>query len=715
MIKISAYNGYMEKSRLYIILFLLLWVKSPVFAQHNHEHSSCDTDTFDHIKEAILSEVTVEGLTGRQRLKDSPSPFVVLSPRMLHQTIGTNLVDVVSLLPGLSQMSTGPGISKPVIRGLGSSRVVVVDQGIRQEGQQWGEEHGLEIDADNVHSVEILKGPASLMYGSDAIAGVMILHPELPLMANTVQVRAGGEYQSNNSLYKYTTGFSGNVDGWLWNWHYSYKSAHCYKNKRDSYVPGSWYNEQDLSGLLGVNRTWGHSWLRFSCVDFVPGIVEGERNDDGQLIWEDGNSAKSYSRQLPSQRILHTKIVSDNMINIKEGTLKFVLGYQQNFRREFEECLDDASLAMRLHTVNYDLKYLFHVGDIWDFATGMGGMWQQNVNVGNEYLIPDYRLFDYGVFFTAGCRLGRWHLSGGMRFDNRSLSTSSLEEEGELRFVSLCRHFNGLTGSIGAVYNINEQTNVRVNVSRGFRAPTVSELSSNGVHEGSVQYEVGNGSLNPEYSTQVDVGMDYTSAYMSLNASLFVNRISDYVFLSRLDYETDGYRTYQYRQGDARLIGGELSLDIHPVRTLHWENAFSYVRGIQLHQNNESRNLPLVPMPRWTSEIRYEMPRLFNGLLLRTNVGISMECCMRQNKYYGFDDTETATGGYSVFNISMSTDVHVFGHNCVNLSVVCKNVFDKAYQSHLSRLKYTDGPGVFAMGRNICVKLSMPIDIHLAK
>ena len=200
------------------------------------------------MKEAILSEVTVQGIAGIQRLKDAASPFMVVSPKLLHNSVGTNMVDAVSHLPGLSQISTGTGISKPVIRGLGYNRVVVVDQGIRQEGQQWGDEHGLEVDEEGVHSVEVLKGPASLMYGSDAIAGVMILHPEHPLEMGTMQVRVGSQYQSNNGLYDYHVGFAGNLNGFVWNWHFLDKAAHSYKNKADGYVPGTWFKERDVQG-----------------------------------------------------------------------------------------------------------------------------------------------------------------------------------------------------------------------------------------------------------------------------------------------------------------------------------------------------------------------------------------------------------------------------------------------------------------------------------
>ena len=703
-----------------ITTILLLLVPVMAWAQTVHEHSDCLNDSINPMKEAILSEVTVEGVTGTLRQKDASAPFMVVSPKQLHNAFGTNIVDVVSRQSGLSQISTGAGISKPVIRGLGYNRVVVVDQGVRQEGQQWGDEHGLEVDAEGVHSVEVLKGPASLMYGSDAIGGVMILHPEHPLSDGVMQAKVGGEYQSNNGLYDYHVGFAGNVGGWLWNWHFLDKAAHCYRNSADGYVPGSWFNERDVTGMIGVNRGWGHSWMRFSHVNFTPGITEGRRDEQtGSLIWDDGCSSTSYSRVLPCQKVLHTKLVSDNVWNVGDGTLKAIIGYQQNYRREYEESLADADLAMRLHTVSYDVKYQhsFHSG--WRFATGVGGMWQTNDNQGDEYLIPDYRLFDVGVFATASKTVNNLHLSGGLRLDNRHLATDALMEDASEHFTALTKNFCGVTGSLGAVWNVTDRMNLRLNVARGFRAPTVSELSSNGVHEGSIQYELGNADLHAEKSMQIDLGMDYTTHYVNLQASLFCNWINDYVFLSRLIYDTDGYRTYQYRQGDARLMGGEVSLDVHPLNQLHVENTFCYVRGVQLHQSPEMRNLPMMPAPRWTCCLNYEFPTFARGRCRRSHIAVGMEYNLRQNCFYAFDDTETSTPDYALFNVSAGIDLHVLGHNCIELSLSCQNLFDKVYQSHLSRLKYADvntvtgRQGVFAMGRNICVKMNIPIDIHL--
>lgn len=696
------------------ILCLLVWNMSAEAQNvHVHEHSTCEDDSINPMKEAILSEVTVSGLTGTERMKDSPIAFSVISPRDFHLSSGTNVVDLVAREPGVSQISTGAGIGKPVIRGLGYNRVVVVEQGIRQEGQQWGGEHGLEIDAEGVHSVEILKGPASLMYGSDAIAGVLVFRAEPSLMEGSMQAKVGGEYQSNNGLYNYHAGFAGNMNGWLWNCHFNDKAAHCYRNARDGYVPGSWYKERDIQAMLGVQRHWGHSWLRFSRVDFTPGITEGERDEEtSELIWEEGNAPKTYTSQLPFQRILHTKVVSDNAWNLSHGTLKAIVGYQQNFRREFETSADEAALAMRLHTLNYDLRYQLPLPLNWSLATGINGMWQSNTNEAEEMLIPDYRLFDIGCFLTANRQIGRWHLSGGARIDNRHLSTRASEWDGDRRFSTFTKDFTGITGSLGAVYNLSGDMNLRLNAARGFRAPTVSELCSDGVHEGSIQYELGNTDLRSEYSTQIDLGMDYTTRYVSLTASFFSNWIQNYIYLSRLNYETEGYRTYQYRQGDANLLGGELSVDIHPINPLHIKNTFSYVRGIQLHQTAEARHLPMMPPPRWTSLLRYEFPTFARRHCRRTYLGIGVDYNFRQSMIYALDDTETPTPSYALFHLSAGMDLHIFGHNCIELSLTCQNLFDTSYQSHLSRLKYADFPGISGMGRNFCLKVNFPIDIH---
>ena len=707
-----------------IIIALLL----PLNAWAQHEHSSLDTDSIDPLKEAILSEVTVQGITGTQRLKDSPSPFMVVTPRELNTLSGTNIVDQISHKPGLAQITTGSGISKPIIRGLGYNRVVVVEQGIRQEGQQWGDEHGLEVDGEGVHSVEVLKGPASLMYGSDAIAGVMILHPEPSLEAGTMQVKVGGEYQTNSNMLNYHIGFAGalkagnNGGKWIWNWHYNQKNADDYTAPNPSQggglypsggvIGGSWFKERNVVGMIGTERQWGHSLLRFSTVNLKPGMI----GEEGAF-----------------QKIRHTKVVSDNQWNIGNGKLLAIVGYQNNWRREFEnENLNPnlnlnvgvpvPVLNMRLHTINYDVRYQWRLGtetlaEPWKLSVGVGGMWQQNKNSGEEALIPDYRLFDMGGFVTASKKLGDWHISGGMRMDRRWLSAFTSDEYG---LGGLRKNFNGMSGSLGTVWNVTDRLNLRLNVASGFRAPTVSELCADGEHEGTFQYEVGNHSLKSEHSFQTDLGLDYTTQHVSLQASVFWNRISNYVFLSRTGNWREDVPEFRYHQGNASLIGGEVGIDVHPIAPLHIENTFSFVRGRFLGSALECKDLPKMPAPRWNISAKYLFHDFAHGHCRKAYLTAGMEYHLRQDKYYYTDDTETATPDYGIVNIGAGMDLHIWGHNCIQVSFTCQNLFDKVYQNHLSRLKYVvdEESGnrytIYAMGRNVCLKVIVPLDIHLS-
>ena len=210
---------------------------------------------------AMLNEVVVTGLTGKARRQDAPIPFSVVTADLLRGTASSNIIDALSHQPGIAQITTGSGISKPVIRGLGYNRLVVVSDGIRQEGNQWGDEHGIEVDDQAVSSAEVIKGPASLMYGSDAMAGVIILHGD-PVMARDTQAASvTTEYQSNNGLFSYSAAFRGNTNGWLYQGRWSDKMAHDYHNAADRYVVGTRFRQRAAEAGTGYNGSWGYSQI----------------------------------------------------------------------------------------------------------------------------------------------------------------------------------------------------------------------------------------------------------------------------------------------------------------------------------------------------------------------------------------------------------------------------------------------------------------------
>ena len=712
----------------YIILPLLCLSAAMAAQEVKHHHEQDSTDVF--FRHLQLNELTVTGVTGETKLKHATAPVSVITPQVLRATSSTNIIDAISHQPGVSQLTTGGSISKPIIRGLGYNRVVVMSEGVRQEGQQWGDEHGVEVDGSSVGSVEILKGPASLMYGSDAMAGVVILHAQPTLAEGEMRANVSSEYQTNNGLFAYHLSMAGNQKGFVWDARYTEKMAHAYKNKYDGYVPGSQFRERAGRLMLGINRDWGHSRLTCTAYHLTPGIIEGERDAvTGDLI-SHYSPLTSYEKSLPFQQVKHYKVVWDNTVNLSSGYLKAVVGYQQNRRQEFEESADDYELYFKLHTLTYDLRYVSQDFNGWKLSTGIGGMYQKSGNEGEEYLIPDYRLFDFGVYTTATKSLGdHWTLNGGVRYDHRRLHGDALEEDGAQRFVDFSRHFNGLTGSVGAVCNINDHFNLRLNLARGFRTPNMSELASNGVHEGSIRYEQGDRQLKAEYSLQADLGLDFSSRYVSAQLALFANRIDNYIFTHRIpEVIESGYLTYAYTQGDARLLGFEAGFDFHPVHSVHFSNTFSYVDAQLI---SPSSPLTSTPAPKWTSELKWELfhhshttinhhhttdaahRTLFNNLYVAAGV----DCYMRQSHVYSADDTETVTPGYALLNLSAGSDIQIKGKKIAELYITADNLLDKAYQNHLSRLKYADvnsvtgRRGVYNMGRNITIKVVVPVSL----
>ena len=636
-----------------------------------------DIDTCLH-----LHEVTVTGLTGKIRVKELPAPVSVMSPVQLESHFSTNVIDAIAHDPGISQITTGTGISKPVIRGLGYNRLLLVCDGVRQEGQQWGDEHGIEIDDHAVNSVEVLKGPASLMYGSDAMAGVIIFHDAPPLLSGELKGELSTGYQTNNDLKDLSLRMAGHHNGFVWNMRGSGKWAGEYSNSLNHTVHNSQYREQSLSAMAGLQKGWGHSFLHVSIYSNRPGIVEEEEEQ-------------------PFQRIKHFKAVFDNAVNIGDGSLKAIVGYQRNSRKEFEEA-DECGLSMLLHTISYDVRYVSPEINGWKYNIGVGGMWQQNNNRGEEHLIPDYNLFDAGICATVSKDVGRLHLSGGIRFDNRHLSSKATEDV----FSAFSRNLNGVTGSIGATYNLTDNLDLRLNIARGFRAPNLSELGSNGEHEGTFRYEKGNSQLRPEFSWQFDAGIDYSTELFSASLALFANSIDNYIYAQKNGELMDNVPVYCYTQGDARVLGGEATIILHPIKHLHWENNFSYVNSVQLHQPDESKYLPLTPAPRWVSTLHYDIKgrsRAVRNMFAEVEVDVNL----KQNHYYQLEQTETETPSYTLVNFTVGTDILSRGKKLMACYLSCHNIFNRAYVNHLNRLK---DKGIYNMGRNLCMKLVFPVN-----
>jgi iron complex outermembrane recepter protein len=689
-------------------------------------------------------EVTVTGVASATRTKLTAQPISIVKKSDLLQSSGSNIIDAISrLVPGVSNLGTGPAISKPIIRGLGYNRVLTVHDGIRQEGQQWGDEHGIEVDEYSIQKVEVLKGPASLFYGSDAMAGVVHLITNVPVQKGTISGNILAAMNGNSGLYGTSANLAGHLNnGFNWNAYGTYKSAGDYSNQYDGKVFNSRFNEKNFGGYIGINKSWGYSHLLISNFNQQIGVIEGARDlVTGQfLVYPEtvdehiATASELDSRTLfaPYQHVTHFKIASDNNIALGTGRLAMNIGYQRNQRKEFGDYMNpnQPDLFFDLQTINYSVNYHFAEQNGWINSIGITGMFQQNRNLAKQVLIPAYNQFDIGAFYYTKKTFDKISFSGGIRGDIRSLTGLELYQGSVLKFAGFKKQFSNLSGSIGISYAASEAVTWKFNFSRGFRAPSVSELASNGAHEGTNRYEYGDQNLQSETSYQMDAGIEVDKAHISFAVSAFYNNINNYIFYSKLEAKNgsdsmvnvggNSLTAFKFRQAGASLYGLEAKLDIHPhpLDWLHFENNFSLVAAHFNQYFEGSNKLPFIPSPRLLSVLRANFNKK-NELFRNSYVKLELDNMASQNRVFTAYNTETSTPGYSLLNFGAGTDFMHKGKVICSIHFGVNNLTDVAYQSHLSRLKYTDEnlatgrTGVYNMGRNFSLKLNIPLQFKI--
>jgi iron complex outermembrane receptor protein len=680
--------------------------------------------------------VTITAVGSATSIRKAPISITRVTKSELLAVPSTNIIDAISRQPGVNQLSTGPAISKPIIRGLGYNRLIVINDGVRQEGQQWGDEHGIEIDENSVSRIEIVKGPASIIYGSDALAGVVNIITTVPTAINTIKANVLGSYGTNNKQRSFFGNVGGNHNGFNWSAWGDYKAAADYKNKYDGRVWNSKFNERNFGGYAGYNGAWGFSHFIVSNFNQKTGIIEGERDDQGNFIKAlpnavEGTPSKedfnSIDPQIPYQHIRHFKLISDNSFKAGSGRVSLNLGWQRNQRQEFGNPDDpgEKELYFDLRTFNYNTAYHFHDEKGWTTSIGLNGMSQTNQNKGAEVLIPEYDLFDIGSFVYTQKTIGKATLSGGIRYDHRSLNSKEFSEGTDIKFNSFKKDFSNISASAGVSYAATQNFLIKLNLARGFRAPSIPELASNGTHEGTNRYEYGDQNLKSETSLQGDLGIELNSEHILVTANAFYNSINNFIFYSKLAgangdslIAVDGnfIPAFKFSQHTATLAGFEFLVDLHPhpLDWLHWQNTVSYVRGKFKDPIEGISNVPFIPATRWISELKTQF--LPKGKTVRNlSLYFEVDHSFDQNKPFTAYETETPTPGYTLLNAGITANIISHNKTLFSLYLLGNNLSDVAYQSHLSRLKYTDinevtgRQGVFNMGRNFSFKVNVPL------
>lgn len=608
------------------------------------------------------------------------------------------LADGITNIAGVSTVSTGVGIGKPVIRGLSYNRVLVYTQGIRLENQQFGDEHGLGISDAGIESVEVIKGPASLLYGSDALGGVLYLNPEKFAMPSETSGDVNLNYFSNTNGYAANAGLKTSTEKLRFLVRGGYTSHADYQTGDGESVTNSRFNEFDLKTGAGYQTANFKTELRYNLNKSELGIPEE--------IGEDTNSRNPVQ---PYQEIDNHVLSSKSTFFFNNSSLEATLGYTHNNRKEFEEHgeeenpdepeeeEDGPALFMKLNTFNYNLQYHLPKKNRIETIVGVQGMHQTNENFGEEVLIPNATTNDFGVLATSHIHFNSSDLQLGIRYDIRSIDSEQHGILGEEGFIAaLDRNFNSFNAAAGFKKDLSKNFIGRINLATGFRAPNLAELTSNGVHEGTNRFEIGDPNLNNEQNIQTDLAVEFKNEHIEFFINGFYNTVNDFIYIEPTGEFVGSDAVFNYRQQDAKLYGAEMGLHFHPhpLDWLHFESTFETVRGTL----DDNTDIPLIPANTLTNTLRVE----WNTVKQKGYAFVTLQSVFDQNNVAVF---ETETDGYSLLNLGVGSDFKLFGRP-VALKISANNVLDTDYISHLSRLK-TDG--IANIGRNVNLNLSIPL------
>ncbi len=713
---------------------------------------------------STLNDVVVTGVSKGISANENPLSVQSTSYRKIEQTVETNIIDILTKnTPGLASLKTGPNISKPFIRGLGYNRVLTLYDGVRQEGQQWGDEHGIEVDPYSIERAEVIKGPASLTYGSDALAGVVSLFPNLPKEKDSkVHGKIISEYQSNNGLIGNGVQIGYSDKNWLWIFRSSLRLAKNYTNSVDGRVYNTGFNEQNFSGSIGYTGNKGKSTINFTYYDNTQGIPDGSRDsltrkftkqiaegalDDIKnrpLVTE--SELNSYQLSPLHQSINHIRLYTTNHYQIGKGDIDFMVAGSQNVRKEFTHPTAplQPGLNITLQSLNYRILYNARTFLNLENSFGINGMIQKNkTDNATDFPIPEYDLNDASFFFQSHWKKKNWSVLSGISFDIRNLITHDLfakqnlttgfnekvspsEPNANLLHGALNQTFSGTSFNIGVANQLSDHLILKANVGRGYRAPSISEIASNGLDPGARIVYIGNKNFVPETNLQVDLSLSLKQKSFFTSLSIFSNTIQNYIHLAQVVDATgkplelvQGSRTFQYQQASAHLFGSEATVSLTPeaIKGFTWTNQLALVYGNNTKREFENTGrlgqyLPFIPPPRVTSQLTYEIkPKI--SWIKSINLSTEAEHSSTQNRYLALYETETQTTGFTLFNVGATTEIPLAKNRAIYFQLQLNNIFDVAYQSNLSRLKYfeyytqspTDRFGIYNMGRNLSFKI----------
>ncbi|MCU0323935.1 MAG: TonB-dependent receptor [Spirosomaceae bacterium] len=716
----------------YTVISRIVGYKETYFTidlNHNQEHEQDfslkeDDLHLDHI------EIRAEKIENQTQSKR------VLDGQMLDQTRGESLGESLKQISGVTTLQTGSSIAKPVIHGMHSNRVLIMNNGVRQEGQQWGSEHAPEIDPFVAKKVTVVRGASGVRYGSDAIAGVVLVEPQnLPDSAK-ITGEVNSVYFANGRqgvMSAILQGGFNKIEGLGW------RIQGTIKRGGDISTPNyrlinTGIAEQNFSIATGYRFKRFNSEVFFSQFNSKIGIFAGshigsitdltEAIKRGSPLEAYTPDKFSYTIDRPYQDIQHNLLKLKSQYSFVNGNkLSLTLGRQYNFRKEIDVLRGDRNLAQTFLLTTYTGELLFEHKPIFKIINGTLGssaIYQQNISTGSSIeaprsstvLIPNFRNFSGGIFIIERFVKEKYQIEGGLRYDFRDLNTFYIPR-GQQRTATTNVQNQNFSGTFGVTYNINAKLNAILNIASAWRAPTVNELFSDGVHHGAASFEKGNPNLSPEVATNASFTVNYKLQNLETEVHFYYNSIKDFIFLSPTGRPIltirGAFPEFNYTQTNATFRGFDVTNNWQILKNLSLNSKFAYLEARDIKNDQW---LIMIPANRLENGLRFEVPKWKSSFAI-SNLYVAQQTRVPTKVIFDIPQNEiifAENGGdfappppaYSIWNINQNSKFSL-NHLNFNINLSVNNVFNTRYRDYLNRFRYfTD-----EMGRNFAIKLKL--------
>ncbi len=661
----------------------------------------------------IPSEISTEEIVVTDSAEVKPYQTEKISAKEYMRIGAMNISEAVTRVPGVWQLSTGTGVSKPVIRGLYGNRIGIMVNGIRFDNQQWQDEHGLVMSSDGIDNIEVIKGPKSLLYGPEAIGGVVSITDEHPAPIGKEIADLNVKFFSNTLGILGDAGFKGAGNNYNWLFRFGGETHADYLDGNGDKVPETRFGGYTLKTAGSYMKGIWAGRLNYSYTSYTYGILEA-RDFEKEIA----NSETRFDRSFngPHHLLRVHNITLQNIFIKEKSKFKVNASFIYNNRREQEgnderflpDSLQFGDLNMTLRTGTLDTRWIYNMNRYSEFTVAAQGFLQSNKNYGERRLIPNADIGSLSGAAMIDYRKSLLTFEGGVRFDFYSVDTYEYGVKDSIGyFPKIDPHYNSLNGSAGITYKPWNKLLLKANFSTGFRAPNLAELTSNGLHEGVFQYEIGDVNLKSEQGIELDGDVMFDNKNFSVELTAYNNNINDYIYLSPTADTIQGYPVFRYFQSDARLRGLEADLKINPVEWMSFRANYSTVVGTR----SDGSYLPLIPADKILATLHFE-PDSWKSIY-SPYFELSTYTALAKTK---LAENETGVPAYTLLNAGLGFDLR-FEKQLINVTLSCNNLLNKVYVDFMSRLKNISGTyngqtfHAYNMGRNIVLAVKIPFKL----